>query len=170
MSRVVRSVLVALALLSALAGPAPAQAERVAAGAALGVAGGAVVTLSAIVWRARFQREYMDSADDLIHWQTLPMIAAPAAGVVFGLAGDDALGASFAGSVTGFVLGAAAGAGIGWIVSTNQESPWAGGVIGAGAGLTLGGLLGGLYAWSRDEGAELDLPRPLRLSIRVPVP
>lgn len=171
MSRAGRSLLLALALLAAGAAPtpAPAQAERVAGGAALGVAGGAVVTISAIVWRARFQREYLDSVDDLIHWQTLPMIAAPAAGVVFGLAGRDAVMGSLVGSVSGMLLGAATGAGLGWIVSATPESPWAGGVIGAGAGLTLGGLLGGLRAWSRDENAKLELPPQLRLGISIPV-
>lgn len=171
MIRAGRALVLALALLGGAPDPAPAQSTaRALGGAALGVAGGAVVTFSAIVWRARFQRDYLESADDLVHWSSLPMIATPAVGVVFGLAGRPALEGSFIGSITGMVAGAAVGAGVGWLASTTPESPWAGGVIGAGVGLTLGGLAIGLRAWSRDEDAELDLPDFLRFSVRVPVP
>lgn len=171
MVRAGRALMLALALLWGVADPAPAQSTgRALGGASLGVAGGAVVTFSAIVWRARFQREYLESAEDLVHWTSLPMVVTPAVGVVFGLAGRPALVGSFVGSVAGMVAGSVAGAGVGWIVSRTPESPWAGGVIGAGIGLSLGGIAGGLREWSRDENAELDFPEVLRLSVRVPVP
>jgi hypothetical protein len=149
---------------------AEAQYGRAALGAAVGVAGGAVVTLSAIVARARFKQEYIDSADDLIHWQSIPMIAAPAAGIVFGLAGRDAQAGSIVGSSSGLLAGAAVGAGLGWLLSEQQEWPWGGAVIGAGAGLTVGGLAGGLIAWSRDENPDIPLPKELRFGVSIPLP
>jgi hypothetical protein len=168
MSRFTVLVLLCACLVGTRAAPATAQAERAALGAAVGVAGGAVVTLSAVVFRARFQREYLDSVDDLIHWQTLPMIGAPAAGILFGLAGREAHIGSIVGSTGGMLAGAAVGSGIGWIVSHTPESPWAGGVIGAGVGLTVGGLYMGLRGWSRDEDARLDYPGFLRFGLIVP--
>lgn len=158
-----------LALLADGVNPAAAQERRAAVGAVVGAGGGAVITLSAIVARARFQRRFTDSADDLIHWQSIPMIAAPAAGILFGYAGHDAHVGSIVGSTGGMVAGAALGVGIGWMVSRQPESPWAGGVIGAGVGLALGGLAGGLIAWSRDDDADVAFPDALRFTYSIPV-
>lgn len=163
-------VMTLLLLFPLLAAPAPAQVGRAVVGGAAGVAGGAGVTLATVVARARFQREYLESVDDLIHWQSAPMIAAPAAGVLFGLAGEDALKGSIVGSSAGLVVGGAVGAGLGWVFSKDPEGPWAGGVIGAGVGLAAGGLLGGLRAWSRDEDADLAFPKELRFTFTIPVP
>lgn len=163
-------MLVALfALLVDGARPAAAQERRAAVGAVVGAGGGAVITLSAIVARARFQRRYVDSADDLVHWQSIPMIAAPAAGILFGYAGHDAHVGSIVGSTSGMVLGALVGSSVGWISSRQPESPWASGVIGAGIGLTIGGLAGGLFAWSRDDDPEIAFPNALRLTFSVPI-
>jgi hypothetical protein len=170
MRRVINSLTALLLLLPLLPLPAPAQAARAAIGGATGVAGGAAVTLATVVARARFQREYLESVDDLIHWQSAPMIAAPTAGVLFGLAGEDALKGSIVGSSTGLVIGGAVGAGLGWVFSKDPEGPWAGGVIGAGVGLAAGGLLGGLRAWSEDEDADLAFPNELRFAFTIPVP
>jgi hypothetical protein len=85
MSRLILSVLIALLLLPMATTPAATQKlPRAAVGAGLGIVGGSVITISAIVWRARFQGEYLESAEDLINWQSVPMIAAPAAGMLFG--------------------------------------------------------------------------------------
>jgi hypothetical protein len=65
--------------------------------------------------------------------------------------------------------GAAVGAGIGWLTSSQQEAPWAGGTIGAGVGMTLLGLGGGLLAWSRDDNPDLKFPSELRLNLSIPV-
>lgn len=169
MSRMLRVVWLVVLLSASVSVPAPAQAARRALlGGAVGVAGGGVVTLSAIVARARFQREYLDSADDLIHWQTIPMIAAPGAGILFGLAGHDAHVGSMIGSTTGMATGAALGAGLGWLLSDQQEWPWAGAVIGAGVGLTIGGMVGGLRAWKRDEDPEIKFPDTPFFIISIP--
>lgn len=152
------------------AAPAPAQqVGRAAIGGVVGIAGGAATTLATVVARARLQEEYVESADDLIHWQSVPMIAAPAAGMLFGLAGEDALKGSLVGSSAGLVIGATVGAGLGWLLSDSPEDPWAAGIVGAGVGLAAGGLIGGLRAWSRDEHADLEFPSALRFAITVPV-
>lgn len=163
-----RVVLIAIVLL--FPGRAAGQIERPLIGAGIGLAGGAVVTISTIVARARFQHEYIDSVEDLIHWQSIPMIGAPAAGVLFGLAGKDSLTGSIIGSTVGMAAGAALGTGLGWLVSRNPESPWAGGVIGAGVGLTFGGLGYGLYRWNLDEAPDLSFPDLLRFQIALPAP
>jgi hypothetical protein len=171
MRTVTLAVLLLAIVLVLLAAPreAAAQAIRAATGGAVGIAGGAVITLSVVVARAHFQGEYLESADDLIHWQSAPMLITPAVGVMFGLAGREPLIASIKGSTSGMLLGTAIGAGIGWLVSGSPELPWAGGVIGAGAGMTIGGLYLGLRAISRqgDEGSG-DEP-PLYIGVRVPL-
>lgn len=164
-------VLVAAGSLFATSTPtaADAQWQNPVIGAGIGVAGGAVITMSAVVFRARFQREYIDSTDDLIHWQSLPMILTPAVGVVFGLAGQEALMGSIIGSSSGLLIGAAVGAGTGWLLSTEQEAPWGGGVIGAGLGMTVGGLTLGLSRWADDEDPNISFPGFMRVSMSVPV-
>lgn len=171
MRRIVWMVSGVLLLVCGSVQPAPAQKiARTGLGGAAGIGGGAVVTLSVVVWRARFQREYLDSMHDLIHWQSVPMIASPIIGGVFGLAGPDALRGMILGGSIGMLGGAAAGAGIGWLYSATAESPWAGGVIGAGIGLTAGALLGGLRGWSNEENPGLELPGALRFGWSVPAP
>lgn len=170
MARTICILAIAFVLLVGGAEPMPAQQyELPAIGAAVGIAGGAGVTLGIVVARARWQRVYLDSADDLIHWQSAPMIIAPALGITFGLAGEDALLGSIAGSTMGLVGGAAVGAGLGWLISNEQEWPWAGGVIGGALGMSLGGILNGLSAWSRDDDPNLPFPKELRFNISVPV-
>ena len=139
---------------------------RAAIGAVVGVVGGVVITLAAVVVRARFQHEYLESVDNLIHWQSAPMILAPAAGVMFGLAGANALKGSVVGSVAGVAVGTALGALLGWMLAEYQEGPWAGAIIGAGVCLSAGGLYLGFRAWSRDEHAELEFPSAPRSPFR----
>lgn len=157
------------ALLIGRADPADAQYENEAIGTAVGVAGGAVVTIGIVVARARWEHEYLDSADDLIHWQSAPMIIAPAAGLLFGLAGKDALVGSIIGSSAGLVAGAGIGAGLGWLLSDEQEWPWAGGVIGGALGMSVGGLVNGLVAWSRDDDPDLWFPDGINFTLSLPV-
>lgn len=167
-----RTILLTLVLLLVAAPGFPraaaAQVARAAGGAAIGVAGGAVITLSIVVARARWQGEYLESVDDLIHWQSTPMLLTPAVGVMFGLAGKEPFLGSVRGSVGGMVVGSAVGAGLGWALATSPESPWAGAVIGGGLGMTLGGLALGLRAWSRQE--DDDGPsQPVEIGVRIPL-
>lgn len=130
------------------------QAAKATMGTAVGIAGGVVITMSVVVARARFQEIYIDSAEDLIHWQSAPMLITPAVGLLFGIAGSEPLKGSVIGSTSGLLIGSAIGAGVGLIASTSAEGPWAGGVIGAGIGMTAGGLYLGIRNWirSREDG------------------
>ena len=149
------TLFVVLALAHGTAPKGLAQVGRAAVGGAVGVGGGAVITFSLIVARARFQNEYIETAEDLIDWTSVPLILTPAVWVAFGLAGRDALVGSIVGSTSGMLIGAGLGAATGWIVSPQAEAPWAGGVIGAGVGLTVGGLLLGIRGWLHgDKGEE----------------
>lgn len=161
--------LIGVLLLSLAPGPASAQRlSRAAIGGGVGIAGGVAVTMATIMARARFQNEYLHAPEDLIHWQSTPMIAAPAAGVFFGWTSEDALRGSIVGSLAGLAVGAGIGTGLGWLLSEEAESPWAGGVIGGGAGLAIGGLLGGFLAW-REEDAEGEPSPPALAVFRVPL-
>ena len=172
--RVMRNRLLLAFLMVLTAGhvDAPAAAAQTAKNAAigggLGFLGGVVSTVSIVVARARFQNLYLDSAADLIHWQTTPLIVGPTAGVAFGLLGDEVLRGSITGSASGLLIGSVAGAALGWAISTEQEAPWAGGVIGAGVGLNIGGVLGAYLQW-REEDDEHRNDEPLVLTVRVPL-
>lgn len=164
-------LLLSLWVVAPMASPDPihAQDEKPVIGAAAGVAGGVVITLGVIVARARWQQIYLEAPDDLVHWQSAPMLIAPAVGVLFGLAGDDALKGSLVGSVTGMGVGAGVGAGLGWLLSDEQEWPWAGGVIGAALGMSVGGIYGGLTRWRNDHDPDIEYPDLLRFSLSIPV-
>jgi hypothetical protein len=163
--------LIALAQMPVPAKPLLAQATKAAIGTAVGVGGGAVITMSIVVARARFEGRYLESVDDLIHWQSVPMILTPAVGLFFGLGGVKPLNASIIGSVSGMAIGSAVGAGIGWIAASDQEAPWAGGVIGAGAGMVVGGLFLGGRAWleSRKDDEPGAGTEPARIEFRLPI-
>ena len=168
--RAVRLLLLLLALAPISPPPAAAQELRNAAiGGAAGFLGGVFMTVSVVVARARFQGQYLDSPSDLVHWQTTPMIAGPAAGVFFGVTGEDVLRGSIVGSTSGMLVGAAAGAGVGWMLSNEPEWPWAGGVIGGGMGLALGGLTGAYLGWKNKEDEGDGGGEPLVLTVRVPI-
>ena len=169
-----RMTLLVLVMVLALGWPserALGQVTKAAIGTGVGVAGGAMITMSLVVARARFQGVYLDSAEDLIDWHSVPMLLTPAVGLAFGLAGKEALVGSIVGSTTGLLGGAVVGAGIGWLVSPLPEGPWAGGVIGAGAGMTVAGLALGIrgYLRSRDEPSAADDMSPTRIEFRVPL-
>ena len=170
-----RAARILLLLLSvAPLSPPPAAAQELknaAIGGAAGFVGGIAMTLSIVVARARLQGQYLDSPSDLVHWQTAPMIAGPASGIFFGLTGEDVLRGSIIGSTTGTLLGAAAGAGLGWVISGEPESPWAGGVMGGGVGLLLGGLTGAYLGWRAQEDDEENDggASPATITIRVPL-
>ena len=170
-----RSWMVMIVLIALCLGGWPeramAQVARAAIGTGVGVAGGVVVTMSVVVARARFQGVYLDSGEDLIHWQSAPMLIAPAAGLVFGLAGKDPLRGSIIGSTSGLLVGAAAGAVTGWLVSATPEGPWAGGVIGAGLGMTIGGLGLGIKEMleDRNQGPDEGGDDPTRIIFTLPL-
>lgn len=143
--------------------------RRAAIGGALGIGGGSVATLAVIVARARFQSKYLDSPEDLVHWQTLPAIAGPVSGVVFGVAGDRVLWGSVIGSTSGLVAGAAVGAGLGAVLSDDPEWTWGGGVIGAGVGVSVGALVGAFVGWQETDDSERVSTSSIPISVRIPL-
>lgn len=164
-----RASLPALVLLSLVHRPAPAQeVRRTAVGGGLGVLAGVAVTAPVVVARAQWQNRYLHEPGDLIHWQSAPMILAPAAGVAFGLAGEDAHRGSSVGSFSGVVVGSAVGAGLGWLLSDEPEWTWAGGTIGGGFGMAIGGIAGGVLGWiGRDSDGGPAVP--VQMVVRVPL-
>lgn len=171
MRMMIWALVLAMAMSWAVPKEALAQAAKATIGTAVGVAGGVMITMSVVVARARLQGVYMDSAEDLIHWQSAPMILAPAAGLFFGLAGEEPLKGSIAGSVSGLLLGSVVGAGVGWAASASPEGPWAGGVIGAGIGMSIGGLGWGLRNWlrTRDAAEAGGEATPVRIGVTLPL-
>jgi hypothetical protein len=120
---------------------------RMIGGAVLGLIGGGVITLAIIVARARWWHVYLESVDDLVHWQGVPIAVGALTGLLFGWAGWWAFAGSVLGSISGLLAGAGVGATVGALVSSYPESPWAGGILGAAAGLTLGGVAWGIHWW-----------------------
>jgi hypothetical protein len=129
------------------------RALRVIVGGLIGMLGGGIVLLAVVVARANFAGEYLESLEDLLHWQSTPLIAAPALGMMFGYAGRAPLIASLAGSVGGLLLGIGAGAAIGATMDL-PHWPWALGVIGGGAGMMAGGVIFGIREWVRQDVRE----------------
>ena len=169
MRRATRIILILLTLVPLAPPRAVAQVGAAAIGGGAGFLGGLAMTLSIVVARARLQGQYLDSPGDLIHWQTTPAIAGPTAGVLFGLAGEEVLRGSIVGSTSGMALGAAAGAGLGWLLSAEPEWPWAGGVIGGGVGLAVGGLTGAYMGWREQEDAKKKSAPPTTIELRFPL-
>lgn len=170
MITITRALLLVLVLNPLVPAPTRAQDEKPIIGAGLGVAAGTAITVGVVVARARWGRVYLDSPEDLIHWQSIPMIAAPAVGAFFGLTGDDALKGSIIGSSAGALVGAGVGAGLGWLLSDEQEWPWAGGVIGAALGMSVGGIYGGLTGWRKDHDPDIPFPDFMSVGFSVAVP
>lgn len=164
-----RNLLLATLLVLLAGFPRPAAAQevppRAALGMGLGVVGGVGITVAKVVARARLQGEYLHEPSDLIHWQSVSMILAPAAGGVFGVHSWDALRGSFIGSASGFAVGVGVGALVGSLTTSSSEGPWAGGAIGGGLGLAVGGLIGGYLGWKEHEEGGAT---PVSLEVRVP--
>jgi hypothetical protein len=159
----------ALVLLLLAPRPASAQLRRAVVGGALGTAGGVATTFSIVVARARFERAYLESPGDLVHWESIPIIAGPTAGVVFALAGEDVLEGGIRGSVAGLLIGTGTGVGLGALLSREPEWRWAGGVIGGGLGVSFGGFLGAVLSWLGITGGSSSAA-PVRIPIAVTLP
>ena len=132
---------------------AQAPIARAAIGGAVGVVEGAVVSLAVMVAQARFGDEYVESPADVFSWgwKAVPVVVAPVVGLTFGLAGEDAFRGSLLGSASGMAIGATVGGLIGKFTSGSKEATWAGAIMGAGAGLTVGRLLFGVLNWKDDD-------------------
>lgn len=146
----------------------PHSVEGQAGAAVLGGVGGLVVggytTVAIYVTKARFGR-YLFSPDEFLALrpETLPVIVTPVAGALLGLESSVALGRSAGWGALGFITGAAVGGLTGKLLSDSEEGPWAGAVIGSGAGLLVGVVLGAIDGLD-DDGAAA----PLAFSWSIP--
>ena len=170
----IRKLLTASVLALTVAGAAPrvadAQLVSGAVGAIGGIGAGGYVTLAVVVARAQYGH-YLHDVDDLLGWQSVPVLLGAATGTAVGVWDEDRM-------VTGFIYGAAGtliGGSIGYLVGPliwkRPEGKWAGGAIGAGAGMAAGYFLGVLMP--RDRIAPGFLRRdnaavPISFTISVP--
>ena len=140
-----RNLLTASFLAVSLAGPAARPAEGQLAAGAVGAIGGigagGYVTLAVVVARAQYGH-YLHDVNDLLGWQSFPVILGAATGTAVAVWDADRM-------VTGYVYGAAGtliGGSIGYLLGPaiwkRPEGKWAGGAIGAGAGMAAGYFLG----------------------------
>jgi hypothetical protein len=142
-TRVLRNVLTAVVLAGALAQTRPAQAQIVsgAVGAVGGVGAGGYVTLAVVVLRAQYGH-YLHDAEDLLGWQTVPVLLGAGVGTAVGVWDADRMVTGFAYGAAGTLVGGTIGYLIGPLIWKRPEGKWAGGAIGAGVGMAAGYFLG----------------------------
>lgn len=150
MSNRLRSAVLGAALLALLAGmPRPASGQNSfltgSAGSVGGLLAGTTVTLGLIVANARLERDFIHGPADIISLQGVPIAVGIIGGGVLGA--SDPARAERVGLYTG--AGMALGAGVGSLIgeAMTRDDPsgkWAGGVIGAAAGVVIGVIAGSL--------------------------
>ena len=140
---VFRIVLSAAALVLTMAHARPAQAQLLsgAVGAVGGVGAGGYVTLAVVVLRAQYGH-YLHEAEDLLGWQTVPVLLGAATGTAVGVWDADRMVTGFAYGAAGTLIGGSIGYLIGPLIWKRPEGKWAGGAIGAGMGMAAGYFLG----------------------------
>ena len=145
-----RSAVLGAAIVALLAGlPRSAAAQNTfltgSAGSAGGLVAGTAVTLGLIVANARLERDFIHGPGDIISLQGVPIAVGIIGGGVLGA--SDPERAERVGLYTGagMALGAGLGALIGEAMTRDDRSgKWAGGVIGAAAGVLIGVIAGSL--------------------------
>ena len=150
MTRLLRAaILPGIALVTLVADARPAAAQNSflhgTAGSAGGLVAGTAVTLGLIVANARLERDFIHGPADIISLQGVPIPIGIIAGGVLGA--SDPARAERVGLYTG--AGMALGAGLGSLIgeAMTRDDPsgkWAGGVIGAAAGVVIGVIAGSL--------------------------
>lgn len=126
--------------------PAAAQTPLAAsAGGAGGLVAGTVVSIGLVVFNARTERDFIESPADMIGLNGIPVPLGIAAGIALGLDDADRLRHVGGWAGAGLLVGTGVGALIGEAVTEDDPSgKWAGGVMGAAAGVVLGALIGWL--------------------------
>lgn len=161
--RLCTAVLLALALLA----PAPLEAQdpqsRVLAttlGAVVGFAGGGYITLTVIVAESRYGR-YVHDVEDVLGWRTAPVLIGAVAGAGLGFYSPERLQGAVVFGAAGLAAGALAGLAVGSAIWDPPEGRWAGAAIGAGIGLVLGNVIGVLNPLNLfTEGEDEDRQSP----------
>jgi hypothetical protein len=143
--------------------PAAAQELEGAAGAALGVGAGTLVTLAIITGKAR-AGDYVHSPHD-VNWELIPIVGGGAVGGLLGYNQPERLWRSVYWGVGGFAGGLVVGATLGQVIWQSEEGAWAGGIIGSAAGMLAGWAIGA-STW---EGEGEGTPAPVA-AVRIPLP
>ncbi len=128
---------------------------RAAHGLVAGLVAGSILTLGAMVGRARFLDHYLHGPEDLLGPMALPVVALPLIGGWLGWKRPRLMGRAILGAVLGLALGSVLGIAIGRIVS-DPSGVWAGGVMAAALGLLVGSVGSYIRAVRSDwwEGTE----------------
>jgi hypothetical protein len=140
-----RKVLTATAFALVLVGSArPAQGQQVlsgAVGAFAGVTSGGYVTLAVVVARAQYGH-YLHDAQDLLGWQSVPVLLGAAVGGAVGVWDADRMMTGWTYGAGGTLVGGTIGYLVGPLIWKRPEGKWAGAAIGAGAGMAAGYFIG----------------------------
>jgi hypothetical protein len=142
--RLCTALLIALALLA----PAPLEAQdpqsralATTLGAVSGFAAGGYLTLTVIVAESRAGR-YVHDVDDVLGWRSAPVLIGALAGAGLGFYSPERLQGAAVFGAAGLGVGALAGLAIGSAIWDPPEGRWAGAAIGAGIGLVIGNVIG----------------------------
>jgi hypothetical protein len=165
------TLLLALALAPATAAAQDPQSRILATsiGAVAGFAGGGYVTLTVIVAESRAGR-YVHDVDDLFGWRAAPVLLGAAAGAGLGFFSPERLQGAVVYGAGGLALGALIGLGIGSAVWDPPEGRWAGAAIGAGIGLVIGNAIGVLRPLNLfTEGEDGARSSGVPIMIRIPL-
>jgi hypothetical protein len=168
-----RNVLAACVLAAGLGLPARADAQVLsgAVGAVGGVGAGGYVTLAVVVLRAQYGH-YLHDAQDLLGWNSVPVLLGAGVGTAVGVWDADRMVTGFGYGAAGALVGGSIGYLAGPLIWKRPEGKWAGGAIGAGAGMAAGYFLGVFFP-QRDIapgflGNSDKAAIPINFSIRVP--
>lgn len=139
----IRNLLAASAVAITLALPARADAQVLsgAVGAVGGIGAGGYVTLAVVVARAQYGH-YLHDANDLLGWNSVPVLLGAATGTAVGVWDADRMVTGFIYGAGGALIGGSIGYLLGPMIWKRPEGKWAGGAIGAGAGMAAGYFLG----------------------------
>lgn len=142
-TRKVLTLIVALLGFAALARPARAQEQVLsgAIGAAAGITSGGYVTLAIVVARAQYGH-YLHDAEDLLGWQSVPVLLGASVGTAVGIWDADRMMTGWTYGAAGALAGGSLGYLVGPLIWKRPEGKWAGAAIGAGVGMATGYFLG----------------------------
>ncbi len=141
-------------------------AGRVLAALLLGAVAALVVLLGYLAFLAHVENVFLHSWEELTGWRSVPSLVVPALLVWAAVRLE---GSPFWRALGFLVLtlasGAAVGVGTGATVSPHPSGPWAGGLMGAGAGGLLGSLVVAVRAWRRPDGNARFLGSPFAVAL-----
>jgi hypothetical protein len=138
-----RKLLAASVLAASLALPGRSEAQVLsgAVGAVGGIGAGGYVTLAVVVARAQYGH-YLHDVNDLLGWNSVPVLLGAGVGTAVGVWDSDRMVTGYIYGTGGMLIGGSIGYLLGPLIWKRPEGKWAGGAIGAGAGMAAGYFLG----------------------------